>query len=115
MSDANNAKRSKNENQEKLCVSDRPFHGGDVEADMKEFSELLSRVPTKVLQFELMTHGQRSLAKALWEACNYGGRPTPGDLKNMENIRDYQEWVLRMEHRQQLDKVQKKQVTLMQK
>lgn len=101
------AKGAKDNDQEKLGVGNRPFHSLDVDEDMKEFSELLTRVPAKVLQCELMTYGQRSLAKALWEACNYGGRPKPGDFKNMEPIRQYQEWVLKMEHRQQIAKTLK--------
>lgn len=111
MGDSNDSKRPQEQEQEKFCVSDGPFHRADLDDDMKEFSGLLARVPAKVLQFELMTHGQRMFAKALWEACNYGGRPTPGDLKNMEPLRGYQEWVLKLDHRLQVNKANKKQLT----
>ena len=74
---------------------------------MEEFNQLLAKVSTKVLWSELMTYQQRLSAKALWEACNYGGKPTPGDLRHMEPKRNYAEWVLRMDHRQQWNKFQK--------
>ena len=97
---ANEAKGSQNQDQDQLSVSDVAFHES-YSPYKEEFSELLSKVSTKVLRSELMTHQQRMLARALWEACNYGGRPTPGDLKNMEPERKYCEWVLQIDHEQQ--------------
>jgi len=106
MLESDDAKRSQDQDQEQLSPSDRPFHGS-FSPFKEEFSELLSKVSTKVLRFELMTYQQRIIARALWQACNYGGRPTPGDLKNMEPERKYCEWVLQIKHEQQWKKAQK--------
>jgi len=106
MLDPDDAKGAENQDQQKLCNGDRAFHVGEC-TDMDEFSELLSKVSTDVLWKVLMTSQQRLIAKALWEACNYGGRPKPGDLKHMEKKRDYAEWVLKIDHRQQWNKPQK--------
>ena len=106
MLDSDDAKGAENQDQQKLCNGDRSFHVSAC-TDMNEFSELLSKVSTDVLWKVLMTSQQRLMAKALWEACNYGGRPKPGDLKHMEKKREYAEWVLKFDHRQQWNKPQK--------
>jgi hypothetical protein len=106
MLDPDDAKGAENQDQQKLCNGDGSFHV-DACTDMNEFSELLSKVSTDVLWKVLMTSQQRLIAKALWEACNYGGRPKPGDLKHMEKKREYAEWVLKIDHRQQWNKPQK--------
>jgi len=41
------------------------------------------------------------IAQSLWEACNYKGKPTPGQFKDIEPKRDYLEWVLRIDHERQ--------------
>lgn len=106
MLESNEAEGSQDQDQAQLSPSDRPFHGS-FSPFKEEFSELLSKVSTKVLRSELMTHQQRMIARALWQACNYGGRPKPGDLKNMEPERKYCEWVLQIDHEQQWKKAQK--------
>ena len=106
MLDPDDAKGAENQDQQKLCNGDRSFHVDEC-TDMDEFSQLLSKVSTDVLWKVLMTSQQRLMAKALWEACNYGGRPKPGDLKHMEKKREYAEWVLKINHRQQWNKPQK--------
>jgi len=106
MLDPDDAKRTEDNDQQKLGNGNRSFHVDEC-TDMDEFSELLAKVSTDVLWKVLMTSQQRMMAKALWEACNYGGRPKPGDLKHMEKKREYAEWVLRIDHRQQWNKVQK--------
>jgi hypothetical protein len=106
MLQSNNAKGSQGQDQEQLSPSDCAFHKS-FSPFKEEFSELLSKVSTKVLRSELMTYQQRMIARALWQACNYGGRPTPGDLKNMEPERKYCEWVLQIDHEQQWKKAQK--------
>ena len=106
MLESNDAEGSQGQDQEQLSPSDRPFHGS-FSPFKEEFSELLSKVSTKVLRSELMTHQQRMIARALWQACNYGGRPKPGDLKNMEPERKYCEWVLQIDHEQQWKNAQK--------
>ena len=106
MLSTDDTKGAKNQDQQKFGNRNLAFH---VEActDMDEFSELLSKVSTDVLWKVLMTSQQRLMAKALWEACNYGGRPKPGDFKYMEKKREYAEWVLKIDHRQQWNKSQK--------
>ena len=106
MLESNDAEGSQDQDQAQLSPSDRPFHGS-FSPFKEEFSELLSKVSTKVLRSELMTHQQRMIARALWQACNYGGRPKPGDLKNMEPERKYCEWVLQIDHEQQWKNAQK--------
>jgi hypothetical protein len=106
MLESNDAEGSQDQDQAQLSPSDRPFHGS-FSPFKEEFSELLSKVSTKVLRSELMTYQQRMIARALWQACNYGGRPTPGDLKNMEPERKYCEWVLQIDHEQQWKKAKK--------
>lgn len=105
MLDSDCSQGAKNQDQQQLCIGDGTLH--DECTDMKEFSELIARVPTKVLWSELLTHQQRMFATALWEACNYGGKPKPGDLQHMEQKRDYAEWVLRMDHRRQWNNFKK--------
>jgi hypothetical protein len=106
MLDSDDAKGAEDDDQQKLCDGNRALHVEEC-TDMDEFSELLSKVSTDVLWKVLMTSQERMLAKALWESCNYGGRPKPGDLRYMEKKRDYAEWVLRINHRQQWNKSQK--------
>ena len=38
-----------------------------------EFSEFISTVSIDALKYTLMTHPQRIMAQAFWEAHNYGG------------------------------------------
>jgi hypothetical protein len=106
MLEPNDAKGSQDQDQEQFSPGDCAFHSS-FSPFKEEFSELLSKVSTKVLRSELMTYQQRMIARALWQACNYGGRPTPGDLKNMEPERKYCEWVLQIDHEQQWKKAQK--------
>ena len=103
----NEAERPQDQDQKQLCVSEGAVHGS-YSPYKEEFSELLAKVSTKVLKSELMTQQQRILARALWEACNYGGRPTPGDLKHVEPERMYCEWVLKIDHEQQWKKARKR-------
>ena len=106
MLNADDAKGAKDQDQQKLGNGDRSFHVDEC-TDMDEFSQLLSKVSTDVLWKVLMTAQQRMLATALWEACNYGGKPKPGDFQYMEKKRDYAEWVLKIDHRQQWNKDKK--------
>jgi hypothetical protein len=106
MLNSDNAKGSEDQDQQKFGNGDGSFHV-DACTDMDEFSELLSKVSTDVLWKVLMTSQQRTMATALWESCNYGGRPKPGDFQYIEKKRDYAEWVLRIDHRQQWNKSQK--------
>lgn len=106
MLDTNSSQRSQDQDQEQLGIRHGLLHKEDC-TSMDEFSLLLSKVSTDVLWKTLMTQQQRLMATALWQACNYGGRPKPGDLQHMEKKRDYAEWVLRIDHRQQVEKAKK--------
>ena len=90
-----------NENKKQLSPSDSSPHHKKCAPDSEEFSKLLKSLPEELLFGELSTPGQRQFAQALWEASNYGGKPKPGNFKDMEPKRDYLEWVLRMDHEKQ--------------
>lgn len=75
---------------------------------MEDFSRLLKKVPDEILFWDLATRQQRIFARSLWEACNYKGKPKPGEFQYMEPERDYLEWVLRMDHDRQWQKACKK-------
>ena len=92
--------RKEDQNQQKFCNSDGSFHACNC-TDMEEFNNLLSKVSTKVLWSVLMTQQERQMATALWEACNYGGRPKPENFAEMLPKRNYAEWVLRVRHCEQ--------------
>lgn len=95
--DPYNPQGAENDDQKKLGVGDGPFHEEEVLQYMVQFNELLASMSTKVM-YSLMTWQQKQVAKSWWEACNYGGKPKPGDLKHMEDRRKYYEWVLRLDH-----------------
>lgn len=100
-----------NEDKNKFCPGNRTTHDKSRSPYMDEFSELLKKVPSDILWNELATSQQRQLATSLWEATNYGGKPKPGQFKDVEPKRQYLEWVLRMEHDKQWHDSQKKRYT----
>ena len=84
-----------------------------------EFSQLIADLSTKEL-LDLMTSQQKALAKALWEAENYGGDTEKAKKRLSEThgpqwfktirfkdyfqpIREYYELVLILEHQRQWD------------
>lgn len=73
-----------NHDSQQLCPSDRSFHGDAAYPFIEEFSEFLASVSTKALKTQLMTQQQRNLAKAMWEAENYGG----SEHKCTERLKD---------------------------
>jgi hypothetical protein len=91
-------------NQDEFSVGNRSSH--QFSPFTEDFKELLKAMSTKTM-LSLMSTQQKNFAQSLWEACNYGGRPLPGDLKNLEPKRDYYEWVLRMEHQRQWEERQR--------
>ena len=108
---------SEDQNQNKLGVSERSFHG-DKYPYIDEFSEFISHMSTKSLKSHLMTLQQRLLAKSMWEATNFGGSKRkcvdhlikiygPNWWKitsikaHMEEERVYCEYVLILDHMQQ--------------
>jgi len=117
MLNPNEAQGSQSQQQQQLCVSDRPLHCS-CSPYIDEFSELLSKVSTDVLKHTLMTHQQRLFAEALWEAQNYGGseskcvkhlqelygsqwRSIAKVSDRMEPVRTYYEMVLLLDHEKQ--------------
>lgn len=105
MLDTNDSKGANNQNQEQLCNSNGALHGDNI-LYKTEFSALLAKMSIKTMEM-LMTQQQKQLAVALWEACNYGGRPKPENMRDMEPLRLYYEWVLRMENTKQWKIAQK--------
>jgi hypothetical protein len=97
----------KKKNQDQLGIGDRSTHG-HWSPHMKEFSKLLKTLPDELLWGDLSTQQQRNLAQSLWEACNYKGKPKPGEFKDIEPKREYLEWVLRIEHDKQWQKALEK-------
>ena len=95
-------------NQDKFGPSDRTFEHKFSSPHMEEFSRFLKTVPEKILREELTTYQQRMIAQSLWEACNYKGKPTPGQFKDVEPKRNYLEWVLRIDHERQWQEALKK-------
>jgi len=108
---------------QKFGVCDLPAHGKRYPY-IDEFSDFISTVSTQALKYTLMTYQQRLLAKALWEAENFGGSkekciehltkiygPKWRDVTvfqdHMEEERVYCEYVLILDHMKQWDKHQK--------
>lgn len=115
--------RAKNQDQQELGPGDRSLHSSKYPF-IKEFSEFISTVPTNALVGKLMTHQQRILAKALWEAENYGGseskcierlkdiygyhwRQITKLSDHMSPFRQYCEYVLILDHQRQWNERQK--------
>ena len=100
MSTINNSRNNK-QNQQQFSPSNSSTHNKKCAPDSEEFSKLLKSLPEELLFGELSTVQQRRFAQILWEASNYGGKPKPGNFKDIEPKRNYLEWVLRMEHEKQ--------------
>ena len=105
MLNTDDPKGSQNHNQEQLGDSDVTLHENNIPYKT-EFSALLAKRSIKTMEM-LLTQQQKQIAVALWEACNYGGRPKPENMNDMEPLRLYYEWVLRMEHTKQWKIAQK--------
>jgi hypothetical protein len=90
--------------QDQFSISDRSSHC--FSPFTAEFSELLSMMSTKTM-LSLMSTQQKLLAKALWEAENFGGKPLPGQLQEVYPKRDYYELVMMMEHQRQWEEKQR--------
>lgn len=102
------SKGTEDQNQNEFSPSDGTFEHKFYSPHIEEFSRFLKTVPEKVLRDELTTYQQRIVAQSLWEACNYKGKPTPGQFKDVEPKRNYLEWVLRIDHERQWQEALKK-------
>lgn len=85
-------------NQDQLSVSNGATHS--CSPFTEDFKDLLKAMSTKTM-LSLMSTQQKNFANSLWEASNFGGRPKPGDYKELEPKRDYYELVLMMDHQRQ--------------
>ena len=118
MLNANNTDRQQSQNQKQLSIGNRATHDKKYPF-LSEFSDLISKLSIEEL-LELMTHQQKMFAKSIWEAENYGGSEAKCEKRlkeihgskwyqvtsieeNMNDIRDYYEYVLRIDHRKQWD------------
>ena len=118
MLDTNNTDGQESKDQQQLSVSNRAAHDEQYPF-LPEFSELIANLSTEDL-LELTTYQQKQFAKALWEACNYGGSHIKCEKRlkeiygskwreitsidaNMDNIDDYYRWVLKIDHKKQWD------------
>ena len=105
MLNTDDSKGADNQDQEQLGDSNGALHKDNI-LYKTEFSALLAKMSIKTMEM-LLTQQQKQLAVALWEACNYGGRPKPENMRDMEPVRLYYEWVLKMENTRQWKIAQK--------
>ena len=102
MLDSDITKRKKNQNQQQLSISDGSFHNKQYPF-LKEFSELISNVSTKILKTVLLTPEQENLAQSLW-AANRSKQQLDSSYKpKINTLREYYEKVLLIDHRKQWD------------
>lgn len=123
MLNADPAQGAQDQDQEKFGIGDWSFHA-EKYPYIGEFSEFLFSLSTKAIKYTLMTYQQRLLAKALWEAENYGGSkdkcaqrlkeiygPAWNKIttisENFTEERAYCEYVLILDHIKQWDKHKK--------
>tara|TARA_Y100001963_G_scaffold124773_1_gene175843 strand:+ start:240 stop:641 length:402 start_codon:yes stop_codon:yes gene_type:complete len=114
----NKNRRYKNQDQQQLSISNRSTHDQQYPF-LKEFSELIADLPMKELK-ELMSYQQKLFAQSIWEAENYGGskdkcikrlteiygpnwKEFTSIKEHMASIREYYEFVLRIDHVKQWD------------
>lgn len=65
---------------------------------MEEFSELLSRVSTSVLWFQLMTQPQRVQTRSLWREENPKPAIAPAVPEELLQLRPYMEQLIKEDH-----------------
>ena len=106
MLDSNITKRKKNKNQQQLSISDWSTHKTKYPF-VKEFSELISTVSTKILKTVLITPEQENLAQSLW-AANRSKQQLDSSYKpKINTLREYYEKVLLLDHKKQWDDYEK--------
>jgi DNA-binding PadR family transcriptional regulator len=115
--------RDQDQDRQKFGPCDRTPHD-EKYPFISEFSEFIASVSTESLEKILMTQQQRQLAKAIWEAENYGGseskciarlkeiygpnwRQLTTVAQHMEPLRKYYEHVLILEHQNQWEHAKK--------
>ena len=102
MPNPNITKREKDKNQKQLSISDWSTHKTKYPF-VKEFSELISTVSTKILKTVLLTPEQENLAQSLW-AANRSKQQLDSSYKpKINTLREYYEKVLLLDHKKQWD------------
>ena len=104
MSTPNISERHENQKQKQLSISDWSTHKTKYPF-VKEFSELISTVSTKILKTVLMTPEQENLAESLWEANRSKQQLDSSYKPKINTIREYYEKVLLIEHKKQYSRV----------
>ena len=106
MPNPNITKREKDKNQQQLSISDWSTHKTKYPF-VKEFSELISTVSTKILKTVLLTPEQENLAQSLW-AANRSKQQLDSSYKpKINTLREYYEKVLLLDHKKQWDDYEK--------
>ena len=102
MLNSNITNRKKDKDQEQLSISDWSTHKTKYPF-VKEFSELISIVSTKILKTVLLTPGQENLAQSLW-AANRSKQQLDSSYKpKINTLREYYDKVLLLDHIKQWD------------
>jgi len=102
MPDPNITKRKKDKNQQQLSISDWSTHKTKYPF-VKEFSELISTVSTKILKTVLMTPEQENLAQSLLGANRSKQQLDSSYKPKINTLREYYERVLLIDHKKQWD------------
>ena len=102
MLNSNITNRKKDNDQKQLSISDWSTHKTKYPF-VKEFSELISTVSTKILKTVLLTPEQENLAQSLW-AANRSKQQLDSSYKpKINTLREYYERVLILDHKKQWD------------
>ena len=102
MLNSNISKRCEDKNQKQLSISNRSSHENKYPF-VKEFSELISIVSTKILKTVLMPPEQENLAQSFW-AANRSKQQLDSSYKpKINTLREYYERVLLLDHKKQWD------------
>ena len=102
MLNSNISKRCKDNDQKQLSISNRSAHKNKYPF-LKEFSELISIVPTKTLKTILITPEQENLAQTLWGANRSKQQLDSSYKPKISTLRQYYETVLILDHKKQWD------------
>lgn len=103
MLDPSESKREQQDNKKQFGPGDGTF-GHGVCTDMDEFSELLSRVSTMVLWFQLMREDQRKQCRLRWRIVNLMSTKLPKEPEELELLRPYALKVVKEDHVAQWEK-----------
>ena len=102
MPNSNITNRKKDNDQKQFSISDWSTHKTKYPF-VKEFSELISNVSTKILKTVLLTPEQENLAQSLW-AANRSKQQSDSSYKpKINTLREYYERVLLLDHKKQWD------------